>query len=85
MPRRDYILLHCYIIRRISFVGGVPVVGIPSTHWLMGGGWMPEGTRYIQQITLFSINIKKILNRRRRHLGKLLAVADILMVLWLPL
>lgn len=66
MPRHDYILLYCYIIRRISFVGGVPVVGIPSTHWLMGGRRMPEGTRYIQQITLFSNNIKTIFSRRRR-------------------
>lgn len=56
VPRHDYILLFCYSARRISFVGGVQVVGIPSTHWFMGeGGRMPEGTLYTADNTFLII------------------------------
>ena len=79
MSRHDYILLFSYTVRRISLVGGVQVVGIPSTHWLMGeDGRMAEGTLYTADNTFLSI-VKTILNRRRRcqHARELLAVADL--------
>lgn len=56
MPRRDYILLSCYIVRRISFVGGAQEVGIPSTHWFMGkAGRMSEGALYTADNTFLII------------------------------
>lgn len=54
-PRHHY-TLSFYIVRRISFVGGVQVVGIPSTHWLMGEeGRMAEGTLYTADNAFLSI------------------------------
>lgn len=56
MPRRDYILLSCYIVRRISFVGGAQEVGIPSMHWFMGKARrMSEGALYTADNTFLII------------------------------
>lgn len=56
VPRHDYILLFSYTVRRISLGGGVQVVGIPSTNWLMGeDGRMAEGTLYTADNTFLSI------------------------------
>lgn len=61
MPWHDYILFLCYTARRISFVDGV-LVGIPSTHWLMGeDGRMPKGTLY----TIYTVDNTFIIILRR--------------------